>query len=310
MKTYNEMAHDVLERAHAQMKKKKKVRAVLSSVAAGCVAALTLCLFAGGGNTPVLPSVGDDTAVFPSTEGSAPATEQYFLQYVCYSNENISESSLDQSIPMQFVLEATDVQGLSETEIQQILQQKKQDLAPMEQAWTEAGYAYRVSSVHQKNAVIVYAVTGGFRLDVEDWSKVKEIRGKCASAYGKIQCAVYANAWAKKSLSYRLIDEDGTEHLIDKPVYHHGNCWIYGQNIIIPGDSLRGVYEDIQKGEGSLLFSWEPTQALFDALAADVNFDLPPTTFSFTLCYEDGTEIEHTFIAESHDGIGYITYTD
>lgn len=290
MKSYNEMARDVLERAQVQIKRKKKMRAAFSSIAAGCLAVLMLCVFVGD-NTPVV-------------------AQQWFLQPVCYSNGEISVTSLDQSVPMQFVLEAVDVQGRTEMEIEQIRREKTRGLTQMEQAWTEEGYAYRISSTHKGDAVIVYAATGGFRLDVEDWTKVKEIRGKCESEYGKIQCAIYANAWSKKNISYRLIDEDGMEHLIDKPVYRHGNCWIYGQNIVIPSDSLRDVYEDMQKGEGSLLFSWEPNQALFDALAADVNFDLPQISFSFTLCYEDGTEIEHNFIAESHDGVGCITYVN
>ncbi len=310
MKSYNEMAQDVLVRAQVQIKRKKKIRTAFSSIAAGCLAVLMLCVFVGGGNTPVLPFVGGDTSVLHSVEGPSSAAQQCFLQPVCYSNGAISVGSLEQRIPMQFVLEATDVQGRTETEIEQIRRDKMQSLTQMEQAWTEEGYAYRISATHKEDSVIVYAATGGFCLDVEDWTKVKEIRGKCESEYGKIQCAIYAKALSTKNISYRLVDENGKEHFVDKPVYRHGNCWIYGQNIIIPGDSLRDVYEDIQRGEGSLLFSWEPNQALFDALAADVNFDLPQISFSFTLCYEDGTETEHNFTAESHDGVGYITYVN
>jgi len=310
VKSYDEMAQSVLERAQVQIKRKKKMRTAISSVTAGCLAILMICVFVGGGEIPALPLGGGDTPVSPSVGGQLSVAQQCFLQPVCYSNGTISVGSLEQRIPMQFLLEATDVQGRTESEIEQIRREKTQGLTQMEQAWTEEGYAYRISSTHKGDAVIVYAATSGFCLDVEDWTKVKEIRGKCESEYGKIQCAIYANAWSKKNVSYRLIDEDGAEHLIEKPVYRHGNCWIYGQNIIIPGDSLRDVYEDIQRGEGSLLFSWEPNQALFDALAADVNFDLPQISFSFTLCYEDGTETEHNFTAESHDGVGYITYVN
>lgn len=309
MKSYYEMARDVMERAQVQIRRRKTVRAALSSVTAGCLAILMVCVFVGGGDTPPLP-LGDDTSVSPSVGGQSTEIRQSFLQPVCYSDGVISTGSLEQSIPMQFVLEATDVRGWTEAEIEQFLCEKPQSLAQMEQVWTKEGYAYRISGTHQGNAVIVYASTGGFCLDVEDWSKVKEIRGKCESEYGKIQCAIYAEALSTKSISYRFIDEDGKENVVDKPVYRWGNCWIYGQNIIIPGDSLREVYKDIQKGEGSLLFSWEPNQALFEALAADVNFDLPQISFSFTLCYEDGTEIEHRFTAESHGGIGYIAYVN
>lgn len=309
MKSYDEMAQSVLERARVQIDRRKKTRAAISSVAVGCLAILMICVYVGGGDTPALP-LGVDTSVLPSVGGLPSVAQQCFLQPVCYSNGEISVSSLDQSIPMQFVLEATDVQGRTETEIEQIRQEKMQSLAQMEQTWTEKGYAYSISATHKDDAVIVYATTGGFCLDVEDWSKIREIRGKCESEYGKVQCAIYAKAISTKNISYRLIDEGGKEHVVDKPVYRHGNCWIYGQHVIIPGDSLREVYKDIQKGEGSLLFSWEPNQALFDALAADVNFDLPQISFSFTLCYEDGTEIEHKFTAESHDGVGYITYVN
>ncbi len=308
MKTYNEMAQSVLERAQLQIKRKKKMRIMISSVAAGCLTILMICVFVGGGETPALPLGGGDTPVSPSVGGQV--AQQCFLQPVCYSNGAISVGSLEQRIPMQFVLEATDVQGRTEVEIEQIRRDKMQSLTQMEQTWTKEGYAYRISATHKDDAVVVYAATGGFCLDVEDWTKVKEIRGKCESEYGKIQCAIYAKALSTKNISYRLVDENGKEHLVDKPVYRHGNCWIYGQNIIIPGDSLQEVYKDIQGGEGSLLFSWEPNQALFDALAADVNFDLPQISFSFTLCYEDGTEVEHNFIAESHDGVGYITYAN
>ena len=303
MKSYDEMAQSILKRAQVQMKQKKKVRTMISSVTAGCFAILVVYLLVGGeqpaGDTTVLSSVGEQPLV----------VEQCFLQPVCYSNGEISTSSLNESVPMQFVLEATDVQGRTEAEIEQIRRDKMQDLAQMEQTWTDEGYAYHVSATYQGDAVIVYAATGGFCLDVDDWTKVKEIRGKCESEYGKVQCAVYAKALSTKDISYRLIDLDGKEYWVDKPVYRWGNCWIYGQNIVIPGDSLREVYKDIKNDEGSLLFSWEPNQALFDALAADVDFDLPCISFSFTLCYEDGTEVEHTFTAESHDGMGYITYT-
>lgn len=308
MKTYNEMAQSVLERAQVQIKRKKKMRIMISSVAAGCLTILMICVFVGGGETPALPLGGGDMPVSPSVGGQV--AQQCFLQPVCYSNGTISVGSLEERIPMQFVLEATDVQGRTETEIEQIRRDKMQSLTQMEQTWTKEGYAYRISATHIDDTVVVYAATGGFCLDVKDWTKVKEIRGKCESEYGKIQCAIYAKALSTKNISYRLVDENGKEHLVDKPVYRHGNCWIYGQNIIIPGDSLQEVYKDIQGGEGSLLFSWEPNEALFDALAADVNFDLPQISFSFTLCYEDGTEVEHNFIAESHDGVGYITYAN
>lgn len=310
MKSYNEMAQSVLERAQVQIKRKKKMRIMISSVAAGCLAILMICVFVGGGETPALPLGGGDTPVSPSVGGQLSVAQQCFLQPVCYSNGAISVGSLEQRIPMQFLLEATDVQGRTEAEIEQIRRDKMQSYTQMEQAWAEEGYAYRISVTHKDDSVIVYAATGGFCLDVQDWTKVKEIRGKCESEYGKIQCAIYAKALSTKNISYRLVDENGKEHLVDKPVYRHGNCWIYGQNIIIPGDSLQEVYKDIQSGEGSLLFSWEPNQALFDALAADVNFDLPQISFSFTLCYEDGTEVEHDFIAESHDGVGYIMYAN
>ena len=310
MKSYDEMAQSVLERAQVQIKRKKKMRITISSVTAGCLAILMICVFVGGGETPALPLDGGDAPVLPSVGGQLSVAQQCFLQPVCYSNGTISVGALEERIPMQFVLEATDVQGRTETEIEQIRRDKMQSLTQMEQAWTEEGYAYRISATHIDDAVVVYAATGGFCLDVEDWTKVKGIRGKCESEYGKIQCAIYAKALSTKNISYRLVDENGKEHLVDKPVYRHGNCWIYGQNIIIPGDSLQEVYKDIQVGEGSLLFSWEPNQALFDAMAADVNFDLPQISFSFILCYEDGTEVEHNFVAESHDGVGYITYAD
>lgn len=301
MKSYYDMAQSVLKRAQAEITHRKKRRAVIGSVAVGCLAVLTICLFV----------VGDDTPVFPSVGGPSSVVQRGFLQTVCYSDGAISAGSLEQSIPMQFVLETTDVQGRTETEIQQILQGKTQDWAQMEQTWTEAGYAYRISATyHQGGVVIVYATTGGFCLNVEDWTQVKEIRGRCESAYGKIQCAIQANPLSTKNITYCFTDEDGEEHFANQPVYRWGNCWIYGQSVIISGDALQSVYEDIQRGEGSLLFSWEPNQALFDALAADAEFDLPPISFSFTLCYRDGTEVEHRFTAESHDGIGYITHVE
>lgn len=304
MKTYNEMARDVLERAEMEIKTKKQARIAISSLLTGCMAVLLTCFFIGGEATPLLPSVGGE----PSTSAK-PVVQQGFLQAVCYSNGAITTAPLERHIPMQFVLEATDVQGMTDTEIEQLRQEKLRDLAQMEQAWAQEGYAYRTST-YQGDAVIVYASTGGFQLDVEDWSKVKEIRGKCESPYGKIQCAIHAPLLSTKDISYRLIDANGTEHTVDKPVYRWGNCWIYGQEVVIPGESLRAVYEDVQKGEGSLLFSWEPNEALFNAMEADANFDLPKTEFSFTLCYEDGTQTVHTFVAESHDGVGYIACVD
>jgi len=306
VKSYDEMTQSVLERAQVQIKRKKKVSATISSVAAGCLATLMMCVFVGNGD-PSLP-LGGDTSVLLSVGEQSPLVQQCFLHPVCYSNGAITVGTLEQNIPMQFVLETTDVQGRTEMEIEQIRREKMQSLTQMEQVWTEEGYAYRISATHKDDAVIVYASTGGFCLDVEDWTKVKEIRGECASEYGQIQCAINADPMSKKNISYRIIDADGKEQLMDTPVYRWGNCWIYGQNIIISGDSLQAVYEDIQRGEGSLLFSWEPNQALFDALAADIDFDLPQISFSFTLCYEDGMEVEHNFIAESHDGVGYITY--
>lgn len=301
MKSCYDMAQSVLKRAQAEITHRKKRRAVIGSVAVGCLAVLTICVLVVGDDTPVLPSVGGPSSV----------AQRGFLQPVCYSDGTISAGSLEQKIPMQFVLETTDVQGRTEAEIQQILQGKTQEWAQMEQTWAEAGYAYRISATyHQDDAVIVYATTGGFCLDVEDWTQVKEIRGRCESEYGKIQCAIQADPLSTKDLSYYYIGEDGEEYCADKPVYRWGNCWIYGQAVTIPGDSLQSVYEDIQRGEGSLLFSWEPNQALFDALAADAEFDLSPISFSLTLCYKDGTEVEHKFTAESHDGVGYITYVE
>lgn len=309
MKSYDETAYSVLEKARKRIKKRKTVLAAGSLSAVGCLAALTICALFGELNGQCSPTGDGNRHVSSSVDKQPTMAQTRFLRPVCYSNGEISLSSLEESIPMQFVLDAIDVKGLTEEEIKQVRLEKTKDLAEMEQTWAEEGYAYRISAtVYNEDTLVIYASSGGFCLDVEDWTKVKEIRGQCHSEYGKIQCAVYANARSKKSIIYSTIDKNGEEHVFDKPIYRHGNCWIYGQNIVIPGDSLRSVYNDIENGKGSLLFSWEPNQALFDALASDANFDLPRITFSFTLCYEDGTEVEHTFTAESHDGVGYITY--
>lgn len=307
MKSYSEMARNVLERAQVEVRRRKKARAAISFAVVGCMAAVMVCVFVGG-DTAVTPPVGGDTSVVaPSGDKDAPMVTESFLQAVCYSDGEISATALEPNVRMQFYLEVTDVRGKSEAEVEQLREEQVRSLARMERAWTQDGYAYRVSYAYRENALVVYASTGGFCLDVEDWSKVKEISGRCDSEYGKVQCAVNASAPAQKSITYRWTDEDGTEHLAEKPVYRHGNCWIYGQNIVIPGESLSRVYEEVQDGRGSLLFSWEPTQALFDAIENDVGFELPEIAFSFTLCYEDGTEVTHTFTAESYDGAWYIT---
>ena len=162
MKSYHEMAQDVLERAQVQIKRKKTMRTAISSVTAGCLAVLMVCAFVGGGNTSPPPLGDEDSSAAPSVGEQSSVVQQSFLQPVCYSDGVISAGSLERSFPMQFVLEATDVQGRTEAEIEQIRQEQLQNLSQMEQAWAGEGYAYRISSKYTEERLIVYASTGGF----------------------------------------------------------------------------------------------------------------------------------------------------
>ena len=76
----------------------------------------------------------------------------------------------------------------------------------------------------------------------------------------------------------------------------------------IVGDVCRTIYEDVQKGAGSLTLTWKPGGELLQALTEDPSFALPDHTVSFAVDYENGRSEVHTLTIHYADGEGYVHY--
>ncbi|MDE6125177.1 MAG: hypothetical protein K2G22_08150 [Eubacterium sp.] len=155
--------------------------------------------------------------------------------------------------------------------------------------------------------------TGNLVLSLNNYSNVKDITIENASKYGELQFSYVTENTGEIFSETENLTVFITTLGEDDAVY--ASKYICGNKISVTGEELQlskniGLYSigigkhEINKGYE---FSWDISNALYQELEKDINFDLTKITdtITFTVNYLDGTT-ESTIVNISFDSDGYM----
>lgn len=285
MKSYKQMAADVLHRAEVYTaRKKRNQRIAVTAAAFGCLSvllAVNIIKIGMGtkGNTPVVdqPTVqigsqategskateGDQLQVqpsIPSSEEELPNdVKQNFdvvLLVATSPNDPGTELVENLALPMNYTLRVRDLRGLSDEEREQAINEERaQHRKLMDESLNGASVRYG-NCTARENYVISFVRNGCFRLRIENYDLVESISIKCTTKYGKV-------------------DIRSSDYL-----------WLKGWDVEIRPDDVSDYYR-----ERPLEINWKYTTALLESLDEDPS--MPLSSFSdvvtFTVKFLDGT---------------------
>ena len=299
MRTCERFAEDVLWRIQREKKQQRQRRRILGTVAVlGAVFLLVTVIQFGVGQIPVTdqPLQTEPPLVYRST-----------IRSLYYSDGNIRDEMFLPGHTVFFRINARDVGGYDPQQVEQLRAQEQHKRRKAQDTWLQHGYSVRSSVLCLEDTLISYLATNGFVLQLEDWGEVTAVTAACSSPYGQVEVGIRSQTLSGQTLPYRFMAQDGTLHQTEKTV-NGGVCWLYGQQVTLSGDVCRTIYEDVQKGAGSLTLTWKPGGELLQALTEDPSFALPDHTVSFAVDYENGRSEVHTLTIHYADGEGYVHY--
>ena len=226
MKTYEQMAADVLSRSQIYINRQKRNRRIVAAMSTfGCVALLivvNVCTYlsAQTGNAPTLgqpPIVlgsqsAEDSKVTqnmqtPSVEGTQPGesipngnTQQNYkvvLLTASSSDDPGTELVENITLPMNYTLRVRDLRGASDLErLQAELEERELHKAMMDEVGDGASMILG-NCTNRENYMISFVRTGCFRLWIKDRTLVERISIKSITNYGKIDVSLSNNTFPK-----------------------------------------------------------------------------------------------------------------
>lgn len=298
MKTYDQMAQDVLQRIDEENDKRRARRqnAFRASVAVGC-AVLTMLV---GAYVPFLtqnehPDSLDET-VKPITTS---------ILQVAYLSENgwdrrVMEQQTETQ--MRYKLSVVDTRGLTaaqrEALRQEMVAKQEEELLAFDPEFY-SGNSIGGGGVNNAwdNALFVTYRAGVFRLDIDEEKTVKSIGAECSSIYGEAEFYIYSKNFVDKKVAYQAKLYDGTEQRIEKET-RHGNVYLYAKGVELDGDTY-----DLIQSDGGFYIRWKPSLKLYELLNNDPNKPLSDFSdeMTITVNYADGTSENHQLDIVFHD---------
>ena len=285
MKSYKQMAEDVLHRAEVYtIRRKRNQRIAVTAAAFGCLSVLIAVniIKIGMGTTGDAPFVEQPPAHMESqpTEASKP-TEGDQLQVqpsIPSSGEELpndvkqnfdvvllvatspddpgTELVENLTLPMNYFLRVRDLRGLSKTEREKIINEEREFCQEQSNSSLAGASVRYIRNMPRENYVISFVRTGCFRLKIEDYEQVESIRIACTTKYGQVDVQ-WHEPYGPKGQEVELYPENISE-------------W------------------DKQRG---LRINWQYTSELLFALDEDPS--MPLSSFSdivtFTVRFLDGT---------------------
>ena len=304
MKTYEEMAQSVLDRAKAH--KIMRNRWIAGSVAA--VLALGLCLGVAvmnrPGDEPTLQNPVEPNAVVTTTVPSIqtqPSTDEtnYRVTFLTTEGKNTTKMEQGMTIPLKSQLRVQDVTGMTEAEIEAVAKAEKDYADNLIAAYPDAKgpgwmqFNPSHGTDETKHLVITYIYVGCMIIKTDDISQIESIRATTKNS----------------TITIPAFSSEQREALADdlEAYWNFYDVYPVTQDYMITGASLKGWYYIPYGGI-------QVNLGLGGGVARYLNENPVPLsqiseTLTFTVTYVDGTVETHTIDMIFNDnGEIYATY--
>ena len=294
MKTYEQMAQDVLQRIEDinVRRRRRRQNTLRAAVAVSCV---VLTVFAGAGIPSLMPK---ESTI--SSNGTVTPIATSVLQIAYLSENGWDRSAIKEQIEtqMRYKLSVIDTRGLTTAQRETLRQEK---VAQLEQELSEfySEYSYGGGGVNSAwdNALFVTLRGGAFQLDADEEKTVESIRAQCSSIYGEAEFGIHSINLVGQKVAYQAKWYDGIEQRTEKET-RHGNVYLHATSVTLDGST----YERI-RADGVFYIRWKPSSKLYEAL--NDNPDRPLSEFSdqmtITVNYTDGSRDDHKIDIVFHD---------
>lgn len=295
MKTYEQMAHTVLQKIDEENKKKAYRRQqIFRASVAVCCAVLTV--LAGVG----VSHFGKDKQTSPSNGITKPIATSV-LQVAYLSENGCQRSVMKEHIEtqMRYNLSVIDTRGLTTSQREALREEKVEQL---ERAITDNYQEFNncggsVNSAWD-NVLFILLHGGSFELDHGEGKTVENIYAECSSVYGEVEFGIHSKYLIDKKIVYQARwNGNETEQRVEKET-RHGNVFLHAKSI-----KLDGATYDRVRTDGAFYIRWKPTSKLYEVLNQDPNKALSDFSDQMTIIvnYTDGTADTHRIDMVFHD---------
>ena len=304
MKTYEEMAQSVLDRAKAH--KIMRNRWIAGSVAAVLALGLGLgvAVMNRPGDEPTLQNPVEPHEIVTTTVPSVqtqPSTDEtnYRVTFLTTEGKNTTKMEQGMTIPLKSQLRVKDVTGMTEAEIEAVAKAEKDYADNLIAAYPDAKgpgwmqFNPSHGTDENKHLVITYIYVGCMIIKTDDISQIESIRATTKNS----------------TLIFPAFSSEQREALADdlEAYWNFYDVYPVTQDYMITGESLKGWYYIPYGGI-------QVNLGLGDGVARYLNENPVPLsqlseTLTFTVNYVDGTVETHTLDMIFNDsGEIYATY--
>ncbi len=294
MKTYEQMARDVLQRiddinVNCRRRRQNALRAM---VAVSCA---VLTVLAGAGIPSLMPKESTASAGETVTPIATSVLQIAYLSGNGWDRRVMKEQIETQ---MRYKLTVTDVRGLT-TAQREALRQEKVEQVHQELSRYYSDYRNGGGGVNNAwdNALFMMLRGGNFQLDLNEEKTVESIRAECSSIHGEAELGIHAKSLAGQKVAYQAKWYDGTEQRTEKET-HNGNVYLHAMSVTLDG----ATYDRIRT-DGEFYIRWKPSSKLYEALNEDPNKALSDISdqMTITVNYTDGSRDDHKIDIVFHD---------
>ena len=298
MKTYEQMAQDVLQRIEDinVRRRRRRQNTLRAAVAVSCA---VLTVLAGIGVPSLMPkesTTSADETVKPI------ATSVLQVAYLSENGWDRSEMKEQIETQMRYKLSVVDTRGLTtiqrEALRQEMVAKQEQELLAFDPEFY-SGNSIGGGGVNNgwDNALFVTFCAGVFQLDLNEEKTVESIRAECRSIYGEAEFGIHSIKLVGQKVAYQAKWYDGTEQRTEKET-RHGNVYLHAMSVALDGATYDRIRQD-----GDFYIRWKPSSKLYEAL--NDNPDRPLSEFSdqmtITVNYTDGSRDNHKIDIVFHD---------
>ena len=286
MKTYEQMAQDVLQRIDDinVRHRRRRQNTLRAAVALSC------------GMLTVLASVGipllmpKESTILSNGTVAPIATSVLQVAYLGSDGWNSNEMRKQVETQIHYKLSVFDVRDMTADKRQtlhnQLIQEQKAETSRNDSIYRYDGW--QVNSGWE-NATFVLLRGGSFQLDIQEGKSVSSIYAECTSGYGEAEFGIRMETDAIKEIGFIAECGDGESAYIKKSL-ENGMAYMHAERISLDEDDFAIVQQN-----GELYVRWKPSKLLYEVLNKDPQKQLSVLSDEMVLVvhYTDGTWEEH-----------------
>ncbi len=294
MKTYEQMARDVLQRIDDinVNRRRRRQNTLRAAVAVSCA---VLTALAGAGIPSLMPK--ESTALSGATVKPI-ATSVLQMAYLSENGWDRCAMAEQIETQMRYKLIVTDVRGMTAAQ-REALRQEKVEQVCQELSRYYSDYRNGGGGVNNAwdNALFTMLRGGSFQLDLKGEKTVESIRAQCGSIYGEAEFGIHSKRLVGQKIAYQAKWYDGTEQHTEKET-HNGIVYLHATSVTLDG----ATYERIRP-DGEFYIRWKPSSKLYEVFNEDPNKALSDISdqMTITVNYTDGSRDDHKIDIVFHD---------